>query len=80
MHNSGKKVIHFHSFLFTLKGNAQEYQIWPKNCSSFKSEPQFRFNNFTGTDQGLASCKIMMIDQFAILEFQLGPDSNDEQF
>ena len=45
------------SSLFLLKGNALKgSQIqWPKNCSSLKSEPQFRFNTQNMTNSTLVS-------------------------
>jgi len=46
---------------------------WPEHFySSFKSEDQFRFEKEVQI--------LTALDQVTILDFQLGPDLNDEQF
>ena len=61
---------------FTPKGNAvKDFQTqsriqWPKNCSSFKTKPQFRFNKLQ-SDLGLSKpvsyiCRSSCNPRFAI--------------
>ena len=72
---------------FVIKGNATKYRIWfkiqwPKNCSSFESEPQIRFIQQLQTDLCKANKTIVqtMLDQVTVLDFQVGSDLSNEQF
>ena len=60
-----------------LKGIAlKKFQIWPTNCPCFKSEPQFRFNNY----RSLNPLVLTVLDQATVLDFHFGPYLIDEQF
>ena len=66
-----------HEMFIWLKGIAlKKFQIWPTNCPCFKSEPQFRFNNY----RSLNPLVLTVLDQATVLDFHFGPYLIDEQF